>query len=572
MKFQKNKKNGSFRKMSSIQTKVMVLVISGILIASAVVSYTMVTYTRTLIIDAAYGKMINIVSSYGAIISAAEEENNNKAVSAEDYQTVLQDVQIEDAKSSYCYVVANSGIVLYHKDETMIGKPNRNEAIQDIVVQFNKGLIREGAQCLEYEEDGKKKYASYYFTSAKSLIIMVADGEELMSAVNTLVYRAIAISFILLLFALLVTYIVVNRFTKPLKQVISIINDTAKLKLQLPGNIDKLCARCDETGVMSRAVKDMSMSLHKVVEKIEQSNQDIQANMEQLENSSNEVHINCTDNSSTTQQLVASTQEIENMTRFMNDQMNDMRVQFLEIQKETDVSSEASMEIAGRARKMQESTQQAISQTREMYQQIKNKTEQALLGLQSVSRINELTSSIMDISGQTRLLSLNASIEAARAGDAGRGFAVVADEINTLSQRTSATVEDIDAITVEINQAVNNISLSLEETAEFLEQSVLPDYDNFRQIGVQYMKDADSFREGMGHISRENDAMSKAIEEVVQAVDRIQTTIDKTSNGINDIAEKTSAVVEVTSENYRLTNDTVESVNELREIVDKFEF
>lgn len=561
-----------FQKMNSIKMKVMILVISSILIATAVVSTTMVSYTKGLIIDAAYGKMINIVSSYGAIVSTAEEANNNKAITTEEYREILQNAQIDGVKGSQCYVINVSGIISYHSDESMINKPNKNKAMKEVIAGMTKGVVREGAQCLEYEEDGKKKYASYYITSAKSFIMMEADGNELMSSVNTLVYRAIAISLILLVFALLITFIVVNRFTKPLNQVTNIINDTAKLKLQLPDSIETLCKRSDETGVMSRAVKDMSLSLHQVVEKIEQTSSDILSNMEHLESSSNNIHINCTDNSATTQQLAASATEIENMTGFVNTQMNDMRIQFDEIQKETVASTESSTEIAKRAQNMQASTQQAISQTSAMYQQIKDKTEQALQGLQSVSMINELTSSIMNISNQTRLLSLNASIEAARAGEAGRGFAVVAGEINTLSQRTSSTVADIDAITLEINNAVQNITASLEETANFLEQSVLPDYDNFKQIGVQYLKDADTFRSGMEHISKENESMGNTIEEMVQAIDRIQSTIGETAIGINDIALKTSSVVETTSDNYDLTSNTVEKVNDLKTIVNKFEF
>lgn len=65
-----------------------------------------------------------------------------------------------------------------------------------------------------------------------------------------------------------------------MKQITDIINDTAKLKLHVPDNMDKLCARKDETGLMSRAVKEMSDNLHKVVQRIEQANNNIKVNME----------------------------------------------------------------------------------------------------------------------------------------------------------------------------------------------------------------------------------------------------------------------------------------------------
>ena len=66
--------------------------------------------------------------------------------------------------------------------------------------------------------------------------------------------------------------------------------------------------------------------------------------------------------------------------------------------------------------------------------------------LQSLMRIDEMASQILDITSQTNLLSLNASIEAARVGDAGKGFAVVAGEIGNLASNSSKTATDIQAI------------------------------------------------------------------------------------------------------------------------------
>ncbi len=568
----KENEAATFNKLNSIKVKVIVLVIAGIVIASTLVAISMVSYARGLIVDASYGKMNNIVSSYGSVVGIAEEENNKKPLAPEEYAATLAELKVDGAPNSYSYVVDKAGLVRYHPDESMVGKPNKNKKIQEITAQFNKGTIREGNSTLEYEENGEVMYASYYITTSKSMIIMCASGAELMSSVNVLVYRALAIIIIILVVAVIITLFIVNGFTKPLNRVTEIINETAKLKLQLPEDMDQLCNRPDETGIISRAVRDMSNSLHEVVRKIDESNDSIKANMELLEKASNEVHINCTDNSATTEQLVANTVEISEMTNFMTDQVTEMTYQFKAIEKEAATGSEASLEIAGRAKNMQESSQQAIEHTKEVYSQIKEKTDQAIEGLKAISKINELTNSIMEVSDQTSLLSLNASIEAARAGEAGRGFAVVASEISTLAHRTQETVTDIDAITEEINKAVSNITQSMEETANFLENSVLADYDNFNQLGSQYMADADTFREEMESISAKNVQMNEAIVKVASAVEHIQTSIGETTIGINDIADKTTSVVGATSDNYQLTSDTVASVDELKAIVEKFEF
>ena len=95
-------------------------------------------------------------------------------------------------------------------------------------------------------------------------------------------------------------------------------------------------------------------------------------------------------------------------------------------------------------------------------------------GIQEVNeisgKINEFTSLIKDIAKQTRLLGLNASIEAARAGTAGAGFSVVAEEIGKLAGSSSDTVDKIQEITARITIAVNETVQKGEQTAEIVSQ------------------------------------------------------------------------------------------------------
>ena len=130
----------------------------------------------------------------------------------------------------------------------------------------------------------------------------------------------------------------------------------------------------------------------------------------------------------------------------------------------------------------------------------------------------------------------------------------------------------INEIIKEVNLAVANITASMEETSNFLENTVLADYDNFSNIGVQYMDDADTFRAGMDNISKEIEALNGSIKEIANAVESIYAAVGETSTGVSNIAEKTNGVVSVTSDNYELTSDTVASVEDLHEIIQKFEF
>ena len=85
-------------------------------------------------------------------------------------------------------------------------------------------------------------------------------------------------------------------------------------------------------------------------------------------------------------------------------------------------------------------------------------------------KINEFTNLIRDIAKQTRLLGLNASIEAARAGSAGAGFAVVSEEIGKLADSSRETVDKIQEFTSQIGESVNETVAKGEGTSTIVGQ------------------------------------------------------------------------------------------------------
>lgn len=562
----KAKKAGMFG-FKSFKSKINALVIICTVVAVSLTLTVMIFNTKNMVIDSSLGQMLNIALSYGKIVDAAEE---GEMLENEAYAEVLSDLKIDTMESSRCILLNRSGIITYHSDPAMIGKPNRIPFITTLLGQLNRGVVPENLSD-SYEDDGETVYCSYHITAAKSVLIVCADGSELMKPLRNFSLQAAGVSMILLVVAILVSNILVSRITNPLKKVTNIILDASVLKLTLPENIDKLCASKDESGQICRAVKEMCLNLRQVVQQIESSSDSIRSNMEELEESSNQVHIFCTDNSATSQQLAASMVETSSMTDTINDYMLHMREQSNGINEEASRGTQLSEEVAQRARQLQETTLQAMENTTRIYESVKEKTDHAMAELAFVSKINELTDAIVEISDQTSLLSLNASIEAARAGDAGRGFSVVAKEISNLSHRSLESVKDINSIIAEVNTAVDNMSVVLSETLSFLEKTVLTDYDKFNRVGQQYMEDADIYSRSMQNISSEIQQLNTSIQQITTGIGEIQTTISDASIGVSDIAEKTSNTVDKASANYTLSSNTKEDVSTLKQIVDRFQ-
>ncbi|MCR5716828.1 MAG: methyl-accepting chemotaxis protein, partial [Lachnospiraceae bacterium] len=276
------------------------------------------------------------------------------------------------------------------------------------------------------------------------------------------------------------------------------------------------------------------------------------------------------DNSATTQELSAAMEETSASTDMINSNIGTMMEESEHISELSAEGSDLSDEVMDRATSLRVTTEDAMKKTRSMYESVRVKSDEAIENSKVVEKINELTNTIMSISSQTSLLALNASIEAARAGDAGRGFAVVATEIGSLADQTATSVQDIDKIVAEVNVAVQKMSDCLAETTEFLEKNVLSDYDEFQKVSEQYHSDADRFKESMLNIKDGIGVLSGNISTIATSVSDIGTAINESAKGVSDIAEKTTDIVGGTSTTMEKVTECGEIVDDLNGIVDLF--
>lgn len=162
----------------------------------------------------------------------------------------------------------------------------------------------------------------------------------------------------------------------------------------------------------------------------------------------------------------------------------------------------------------------------------------------SVKHVNELTEEILSVSSQTNLLALNASIEAARAGEVGKGFAVVADEIRKLADSTRETANNIQSINAQVTDAVEKLSESANQLVEYIDETIMPDYDSFVKTGEQYRADATYVNSTMDQFEARANSLKEVVIVMKQSVEDISTAIGESAKGIATAAENTNILVE----------------------------
>ncbi len=252
------------------------------------------------------------------------------------------------------------------------------------------------------------------------------------------------------------------------------------------------------------------------------------------------------------QQLSRASEKQSNDIANASSAMNAMTDSLDEVSDNASESSKVAMrsvQIAKNGGNAVKRTMEGMGTIREHIQETSKRIKR--LG-ESSQEIGDIVELINDIAEQTNILALNASIQAAMAGEAGRGFAVVADEVQRLAERSANATKQIEALVKAIQADTNEAVISMEKSTSGVVN------------GTRLAEDAGGALEEIESVSEQLAGLIQTISGAARQQAAAAAEISKTMNGIQDVTTQTAAGTERTSQSIgnlaRLAQDLDKSV------------
>ena len=231
-----------------------------------------------------------------------------------------------------------------------------------------------------------------------------------------------------------------------------------------------------------------------------------------------------------------------------------------EIQQSTDIAESETRNMIDASKRTTDNVNEGSRKVHELKEQALNVeqasavTVEAIASLtKKVAEVQGFVGTILNISSQTNLLALNASIEAARAGEAGRGFAVVADEIRQLSEQTKDASNNITTIIDALNLDTRRANESIQESAASVEKQ----NELIEETRVKFEK----IDEGVAELTGNINTTERVIKEILNSTGVI-------SENITHLSATSEEVAASSTEGLRTSESTVEDMKTCREILE----
>jgi len=428
-----------------------------------------------------------------------------------------------------------------------------------------------------------------------SFLIIVPE-KTIMAPV--IMMRTIAIIICVLILALVIpgSIILARTLAKPIIRVTNALRDISGGEGNLTRSIT-VHSKNDEVGALSyyfnkmlKKIRELVFNIRTEADILSGIGKDLAANMNDTASAVNEITANIQSIKARVINQSASVSETHATMEQVTSNINKLNAH---VEKQSSHVSAASAAIEEMVANVQSVTKTLIANS-ENVKDLQSASEVGRTGLQNVALdikeilresegLMEINAVIKNISSQTNLLSMNAAIEAAHAGDSGRGFAVVADEIRKLAESSSQQSKTISIVLKKIKESIGKISKSTENVLSRFEdidssvKTVSLQEDNIRNAMEEQGEGSKQILEGMSSVNEitkqvrnSSNEMFEYAKEVIRESENLEKATQEITTGINEMAGGAELVDQAVNHVNDISRKNREGIDTLIKEVSRF--
>lgn len=346
------------------------------------------------------------------------------------------------------------------------------------------------------------------------------------------------ISGICLVITLLLLNLVVNRMMRSMNKVDRKIYDLVHNEGDLTQKLN--ISSGDELELISDNINTLLEYIRGIMLNISHNSEQLGTSTGTIADSLVSARDNISDISATMEQMSAAMEETSASLYQVDESVAHITQSIESISGKASSERDAAAEIMKKVQGIYETAESDRTEAARQAAKMSENMNERIQRSRAVEQINTLTTEIINITDQTSLLALNASIEAARAGDAGRGFAVVASEIGLLADNSARAAEEIQKVSKEVIHAVNDLARESEQMIRFMNETAMAGYENLLDNSRNYKNDVGHLSETMSGFAEESLDLTKNIDSIKEAVDAVSIAVEESAKGVVSVTEMAS--------------------------------